>query len=87
MNCEGDSRVADVSPSKGTTDLALEPEVVILEVGGAPGAIPTRDLPLRRRTLYATELREHIALKLTDTVFACLRAGRYSSYLRREEIL
>ena len=27
---------------------------------GAPGAIPTRDLPLRRRTLYATELREHI---------------------------
>ena len=26
--------------------------------GGAPGAIPTRDLPLRRRTLYATELRE-----------------------------
>jgi hypothetical protein len=26
---------------------------------GAPGAIPTRDLPLRRRTLYATELREH----------------------------
>jgi hypothetical protein len=28
---------------------------------GAPGAIPTRDLPLRRRTLYATELREHNA--------------------------
>ena len=27
---------------------------------GAPGAIPTRDLPLRRRTLYATELREQI---------------------------
>ena len=27
---------------------------------GAPGAIPTRDLPLRRRTLYATELREHM---------------------------
>ena len=27
-------------------------------LGGAPGAIPTRDLPLRRRTLYATELRE-----------------------------
>ena|ERR1700752_396523 len=25
---------------------------------GAPGAIPTRDLPLRRRTLYAAELRE-----------------------------
>ena len=29
------------------------------EAGGAPGAIPTRDLPLRRRTLYAAELREH----------------------------
>ena len=28
---------------------------------GAPGAIPTRDLPLRRRTLYAAELREHEA--------------------------
>ena len=27
---------------------------------GAPGAIPTRDLPLRRRTLYAAELREHM---------------------------
>ena len=26
---------------------------------GAPGAIPTRDLPLRRRALYAAELREH----------------------------
>ncbi len=25
---------------------------------GAPGAIPTRDLPLRRRTLYPTELRD-----------------------------
>jgi hypothetical protein len=25
---------------------------------GAPGAIPTRDLSLRRRALYATELRE-----------------------------
>ena len=29
-------------------------------MNGAPGAIPTRDLPLRRRTLYAAELREHI---------------------------
>ena len=26
---------------------------------GAPGAIPTRDLSLRRRALYAAELREH----------------------------
>ena len=33
---------------------------------GAPGAIPTRGLPLRRRTLYATELREHIVSKLTE---------------------
>ena len=30
-----------------------------LENNGAPGAIPTRDLSLRRRALYATELREH----------------------------
>ncbi len=32
-----------------------------LRKSGAPGAIPTRDLPLRRRTLYAAELREHEA--------------------------
>ena len=38
---------------------------------GAPGAIPTRDLPLRRRTLYATELREHIGFKLTDALLKC----------------
>ena len=31
---------------------------------GAPGAIPTRDLPLRRRTLYATELREHVRVDI-----------------------
>ena len=31
---------------------------------GAPGAIPTRDLPLRRRTLYAAELREHGVINL-----------------------
>ena len=31
----------------------------LLRKTGAPGAIPTRDLPLRRRTLYAAELREH----------------------------
>jgi hypothetical protein len=30
-----------------------------LSLNGAPGAIPTRDLSLRRRALYATELREH----------------------------
>ena len=33
-----------------------------VSVNGAPGAIPTRDLPLRRRTLYATELREHVSV-------------------------
>lgn len=38
---------------------------------GAPGAIPTRDLPLRRRTLYAAELREHTASKLTEALFTC----------------
>ena len=31
-----------------------------LRKSGAPGAIPTRDLSLRRRTLYAAELREHM---------------------------
>ena len=31
-----------------------------LRKNGAPGAIPTRDLPLWRRTLYAAELREHM---------------------------
>jgi hypothetical protein len=36
---------------------------------GAPGAIPTRDLPLRRRTLYAAELREHDE-KINNTVYA-----------------
>ena len=40
-------------------------------MNGAPGAIPTRDLPLRRRTLYATELREHIDFKLADGSFEC----------------
>ena len=38
---------------------------------GAPGAIPTRDLPLRRRTLYAAELREHTGSKLADGLFEC----------------
>jgi hypothetical protein len=33
---------------------------------GAPGAIPTRDLPLRRRTLYAAELREPKLLQIVD---------------------
>ena len=36
---------------------------------GAPGAIPTRDLPLRRRTLYAAELREHDE-KINNTDYA-----------------
>ena len=36
---------------------------MISDNNGAPGAIPTRDLPLRRRTLYATELREHVRSK------------------------
>ncbi len=35
---------------------------------GAPGATLTRDLPLRRRTLYTTELREHIVTNLADAL-------------------
>ena len=42
-----------------------------MRIGGAPGAIPTRDLSLRRRALYATELREHIESKLTDALLKC----------------
>src|SRR6266511_979320 len=52
--------------TKGVLRIGDRPtqEQVAEEIGvelknGAPGAIPTRDLPLRRRTLYATELREH----------------------------
>ena len=45
-------------------------------LNGAPGAIPTRDLPLRRRTLYATELREHTGSKLTDALFTCPETRR-----------
>ena len=40
---------------------SLDQEVGPYRRSGAPGAIPTRDLPLRRRTLYATELREQQA--------------------------
>ena len=36
--------------------------------GGAPGAIPTRDLSLRRRALYATELREHMENSTTPVL-------------------
>jgi hypothetical protein len=39
---------------------------VIAQKTGAPGAIPTRDLPLRRRTLYAAELREHEPILITQ---------------------
>ena len=48
---------------------------------GAPGAIPTRDLPLRRRTLYAAELREHITIKVADKLFSCpgIKPCGYSS--------
>ncbi len=42
---------------------------------GAPGAIPTRDLPLRRRTLYATELREHKKASIQQTVNSSQQAA------------
>ena len=44
---------------KGCSAIQFVCECVCGGEGGAPGAIPTRDLPLRRRTLYAAELREH----------------------------
>jgi hypothetical protein len=33
---------------------------IVLKSCGAPGWTLTSDLPLRRRTLYTTELREHV---------------------------
>ena len=60
----------------------------MLRKTGAPGAIPTRDLSLRRRALYATELREH-KRKIVQRQFAVCQFlvesthGRpYQSYLR-----
>ena len=46
-----------ISPHQTQVFFEFRPER--LRKNGAPGAIPTRDLPLRRRTLYAAELREH----------------------------
>ena len=48
------AQVAELS-----SDTRLHRGSNFLRKSGAPGAIPTRDLPLRRRTLYAAELREH----------------------------
>src|SRR5689334_5705088 len=59
------SRLVPKTPRKicGTncgTKPAKEGEVPhFLRKIGAPGWIPTSDLPLRRRALYAAELREH----------------------------
>ena len=56
-----DSRkIADKIAGQVADKLRLrEARFYFLKRTGAPGAIPTRDLPLRRRTLYAAELREH----------------------------
>ncbi len=43
-----------------------------LRFNGAPGAIPTRDLPLRRRTLYAAELREHELVNRKSEIVNCI---------------
>lgn len=57
---------------------------------GAPGAIPTRDLPLRRRTLYATELREQASKQHTansrqqkkrTVIFLCRRSEVFGELL------
>ena len=55
------SRLVPQTPGKIAGQIAFEGGEVsnFLRKNGAPGAIPTRDLPLRRRTLYAAELREH----------------------------
>ena len=52
-----------LGPMKGNGEAILIHSVCECVCGtvknGAPGAIPTRDLSLRRRALYAAELREH----------------------------
>ena len=59
------SRLVPQTPGKiagqiaGQTAFEGGEVLIFLKKTGAPGAIPTRDLPLRRRTLYAAELREH----------------------------
>ena len=59
------SRLAPQTPEKCGANCGAKPAMRrrganFLRKTGAPGAIPTRDLPLRRRTLYAAELREHL---------------------------
>src|SRR6266446_3821616 len=54
----------------------------VTDNNGAPGATLTRDLPLRRRTLYTTELREHNGMTLADWR-GCSPAGQ-CPYLRRQ---
>ena len=66
--------------------------IIGCSLSGAPGAIPTRDLPLRRRTLYAAELREHIGFKLADALFECPETRpryrfSFDSSHTREELL
>src|SRR3712207_4653030 len=52
---------ARAAGARGSRARALAERIV-----GAPGWTLTSDLPLRRRTLYTTELREHCGDKLTD---------------------
>lgn len=59
-NPDDDHKLCDVKPVLGVSYSILISSVTVnAQKNGAPGAIPTRDLPLRRRTLYAAELREH----------------------------
>ena len=48
------------------------------DASGIPGAIRTRDLPLRRRTLYPAELRVH---HLTHTLYS--QVGALSTTVAR----
>ena len=64
---------------------------------GTPGAIRTRDLPLRRRMLYPAELRAHIndcivpkkslCVNRKKTHFLPLRAYTVSSIAERSEAM
>ena len=48
-------------------------------VSGIPGAIRTRDLPLRRRMLYPAELRRHVLFILL-TIFLPVKTNQKSSF-------
>ena len=65
--CQVNNTLVPQTPGNcGTSRIKGRRGSILLGKTGAPGAIPTRDLPLRRRTLYAAELREHNDANITQ---------------------